>query len=374
MPRRGKRQRLRTGIYQDRAGLSGVATCGRQSRERRWPHGTPLDEIERWRRDTRYEMEQYEPKAPRGTMGGDAARYFKAVADLASFVARRSEIRAWIAALGARTRRASVTLDRIRAIRGDWLKDDVAPKTINNRVFALQHLYRTLDGKRIPTPCDDLPPLTVTKRPAVRIPDDTIRAIYQTLLDLEAVGRLRDAKTRARFAVFASTGHRPCEIGRAERRDVNLERRIWTPRDAKGGFCPGVYLNDDMLEAWKLFIDVDAFGAFDSGSFAQRIRNAGLPDDVTPYQLRHTVGITASETPGVDLKDVGDHLGHKRIETTRRHYVPVLDSRLQRLSEALDRRALGWKANDAPDREAARLRLTARRGAGKGAKTATGNS
>jgi len=39
---------------------------------------------------------------------------------------------------------------------------------------------------------------------------------------------------------------------------VNLEARVWVPRDAKGGYSPGVYLNDDMLAAWTLFIEARA--------------------------------------------------------------------------------------------------------------------
>jgi integrase len=284
------------------------------------------------------------PSTPRGTLGRDAEQYYRAVRDLRSFVARRSEVRAWIAALGAQIRRSAITPADIRKARGRWLEAGVAPKTINNRVFSLQHLYRTLDGKRYTTPCDELDPLPVHRRPAVRIPDVLIRAIEAEMRAKEERGQLRDPKTRARFMLLAATGKRPSEIGRAQPGDVDLDRRIWIPRDGKGGFCPGVYLNDDMLEAWKLFIGAEAWGLFDSGSFAKRIHAAGLPSHLSPYQLRHTVGIALSEA-GIDLKDIGDHLGHKRIETTRRHYVPVLATRLQKLSEALNDRQLGWKAD-----------------------------
>ena len=349
MPR-GPRRRLRRGIATDRVGLSGRVTVRGLTRERRFPFSTPLDEIQQWIDQTRRLLETDVPSTPRGTLGKDAETYYRAVRDLASFVARRAEVRAWVTALGAGRRRSAITTADVRKTRGAWLDDDVAPKTVNNRVFALQHLYRTLDGKRYPTPCDELAPLPVHRRPAVRIPDEVIRTIEATMRAREAVGLLRTAKTRARFMVFAATGHRPSEIGRAEPGDLDLERRVWIPRDGKGGFCPGVYLNDDMREAWKLFVAVDAWGAFDSGSFAARIRAAGLPAHLTPYQLRHTVGIALSEA-GVDLKDISDHLGHKRTETTRRHYVPVLASRLQRASEALDGRKLGWKAERPKDED-----------------------
>lgn len=342
MPR-GPRRRLRKHIYKDAIGLCFKLTVRGHTRERRFPFGTPLDEIQGKLADERQILEFDTPATVRGTIGADAERYFLAVQDLASFIARRAEIRAWVTALGARTRRSAVTAALVRRVRGEWLAAGVAPKTVNNRVFSLQHLYRTLDGKRYSTPCDEVEPLPVHKRPAVRIPDELIRAIEANMRTREASGILRDAKTRARFMVFASTGHRPSEIGRAEEGDLDLERRVWIPRDGKGGYCPGVYLNDDMRAAWQLFVACDAWGAFDSGSFAERIRAAGLPDHLTPYQLRHTVGIALSEA-GVDMKDISDHLGHKRTETTRRHYVPVLASRLQRASEALDGRKLGWSA------------------------------
>jgi site-specific recombinase XerD len=346
MPRRGSRVRLRAGIYKDAIGIAAVVCVGKRQKERRFPFGHPLDLVEQWQRDERRLLELDTPKHPRGSLGADIKRYENAIRDLSGFVQRRAEIRAWERALGADRLRGRISQEDVRQVRGDWLASDVAPKTINNRVWALQHLYRTLDGHHIRTPCDDFRPLTVPKRPAVRVPDALIRTIFDNMLEAERRGVLRDGKTRARFAVYASTGHRPSEIGRAQPLDVDLERRIWTPRDAKGGFCPGVYLNVDMLEAWKLFYAADAWGSFDSGSLASRIHAYGLPAHVPPYHLRHTVGILASES-GADLRDVADHLGHKRTETTRRHYVPVLQSRLQRLSEALDSRALGWRA-DAP--------------------------
>lgn len=284
MPR-GPRRRLRKGISVDAVGITGRATAHGQRRERRFPHDTPLDEIQQWISNTERLLEfETPPKLSRGTIGADAEKYYAAIKDLVSFVQRRSDIRAWVETLGKKTRRASVTPARIREIRAKWLAAGKAPKTINNRVFSLHHLYRTLDGKRYPTPCDEIDPLPVHRRPAVRIPDELIRQLEAAMRASEQRGVLRDRKTRARFMVFASTGHRPSEIRRAQPEDVDFERRVWTPRDGKGGFCAGVYLNDDMFEAWKLFAAAGAWGWFDSGSFAKRIREAGLPDNITPYQ------------------------------------------------------------------------------------------
>jgi integrase len=61
---------------------------------------------------------------------------------------------------------------------------------------------------------------------------------------------------------------------------------------------------------------------------------------VRPYRLRSTVGITLSEL-GVDLADVSAWLGHTDLETTRAHYVPVLDPRIVAAAKRLEGR-LGW--------------------------------
>jgi hypothetical protein len=92
-----------------------------------------------------------------------------------------------------------------------------------------------------------------------------------------------------------------------------------------------------MRAAWELFIAANAWGPFNTHSFARRLRNAGWPEQVRVYNLRHTTWITASER-GADLADIQAGAGHRHIATTRRHYVPVLSSRMQRLSELLDKR------------------------------------
>jgi len=47
---------------------------------------------------------------------------------------------------------------------------------------------------------------------------------------------------------------------------------------------------------------------------------------------------------GIDLADVSAVLGHRDILTTRKHYAPVLSSRLKDASERLAGRFSGWLA------------------------------
>lgn len=96
-----------------------------------------------------------------------------------------------------------------------------------------------------------------------------------------------------------------------------------------------------MRAAWELFIAAEAWGTYKTAYQAAALRRAGWPADVKPYQARHTLGITLSEG-GADLSDVGSMMGHKQISTTRRHYVPVLNSRMQKASESLAGRFSGW--------------------------------
>lgn len=286
---------------------------------------------------------QPEHRAPAGTLAKDAETYYPQVKSLADWRARRSEVRAWIARLGTTPRNQIQRADILR-VRGEWIETEVMPKTVNNRVSALRHLYHTLDGDDAPTPCDGVKPLAVHKAPPRFVTPAEVNAVLARLEQREQQQgiTLDGAKTRARLMVLASTGKRPSELMRAQLGDVDLRRRVWIARDGKGGFSPGVYLNDEMAAAWDVFIAAEAWGTFNTGSFSRTLRAAGWPVGVRIYNLRHSIGIALSEM-GTDLSDIKEHMGHKRIETTRAHYVPVLNSRMESMSKILDGR-FGWTA------------------------------
>jgi integrase len=93
-------------------------------------------------------------------------------------------------------------------------------------------------------------------------------------------------------------------------------------------------LNDDMVAAWKPFIAADAWGHFDGSDYAKALYVGGWPKDVRPYQARHSMALELGER-GIDLADVSAVLGPRQIATTRKHYAPVLVSRLKDASERL---------------------------------------
>ena len=260
---------------------------------------------------------------------------------------RHAELKAWVARYGHRRLRA-ISAHDIRETIGVWTAAGIKPKTIRNRLWSLRHLYRLILGKRAETPADDVDPPAVPRRVITPVSSDLVLRVYKNLLTMEQAHRpikgfgcLRDAKTRARFMVLASTGRRPSEVMRAEADDVDLSRRIWRVRDGKGGWSEGLFLNDDMLVAWTTFATAKAWGAYNTGSFARVLRACGWPTGIRPYTLRHSTGIALSER-GVDLADVSGWLGHARVQTTRSAYVPVLGGRMQRAAESLAGRFNGW--------------------------------
>lgn len=309
-------------------------------REKRFPLGTPLEELRAWRKRTRADLEAIAPRATRGTLAADIESYLRQIKALTSARTRKSELKAWDARFG-KVPRSRLTPAIVRETMGVWAEGGVAPKTINNRVQSLATMFRALDGARSVTPCDAIAALHVERTPPMAVNPAIMKRVAASLAKREKDGWLPTAKTRARFMVLAACGRRPSELMRAQPEDVDLRRRVWAVRDGKGGWSPGVYLNDDMVAAWQVFIAAQAWGPYNTSSFAEALREAGWPKGVRPYQLRHSVGISLSEA-GVDLADVQAHMGHTRIATTRKFYVPVLGARLEAAGKAIEGR-IGWK-------------------------------
>jgi integrase len=335
MPR-GARVRIATGVYRDNVGLSSVVTVGQHRSEVRWPFGTDLDTIQAWQRRTRIDLVRLTPAVPRGSLSADIERYIRQIKHLKSWPERRAELRAWAKFFGPRNR-SHIREPQVRQAIGIWAADGVAQKTITNRVWTLANLYRTLDGKRTPTPCDDITLARPLKTPPVAVSPALVVRVDAQLQEHERRGLLRDQKTRARFRVLAACGRRPSELKRAAASDLDLERRVWTPRNGKGGLSDPIYLNADMLAAWTFFVAADAWGPFNTGAFVRVLHHCGWPRTVRPYNLRHSVGIAMSDA-GIDLSDIQVHMGHSRIATTRHFYVPATRGRAKAASDAIDGR------------------------------------
>jgi len=337
---------LAAGIYENAIthGRRGVVNIAAGRKEKRFPPDTPVIEIRRWRNETKTKLERLHPTRRagaigRGTFSAGVKSHIKTLA-ISSWRSRRSELKAWEKEFG-KVHRSRVTSDHIKRAIKKWVDAGVPPKTILNRVRALTAMYHERDGKDAWTPADDvrLPKLSKTRKPFVAA--QFIIDVEQRLREQTAAGTLEDGEQwRGRFMVLTACGARPVFLKRAQPADVDLERRVWGMASAKDGEPVELFLNDEMLAAWEVFIAADAWGDFDASEYARMVRAAGWPAHLKPYASKHTVGRELGER-GVDLQTIADWFGHSDAKTTRENYVPVLNSQIRRASELLNGR-LPW--------------------------------
>lgn len=339
-------KRISAGVYRDRYGLRAVVNVASGRVEKRFSTDTPLGEIKHWREKEKVRLDAIARRRPSraGTLRVDVPRYLaqiKGQVSLESWKSRRSEMDAWLALYGHRSRGSLMEAD-VRAAVAGWRSVEggrvigrgtaqhrrpYSVRTCEHRVAALRHLFHVLDGATTPTACDALTFELPATRPVLVSPT-VIRDVMATLTH---------ADTKARFAVLAATGVRPSELMRAQPEDVHVKERYWIVRTGKGGTRPAMWLNTDMLAAWRYFIRVKAWGAFDTSTHAKRLYRAGWPKGVRPYNTRATFGMELSRR-GADLADIQQLLGHRNLQTTRQYYVPAEDSRLAAASRSLTHR------------------------------------
>jgi integrase len=330
--RTGTRRTVERGIYKDAKGYEVVARAGKRSRSLRYPLDTALEDMRAWRDATATDLRSdAQPTSDTRTIIGAVAYYIRTTDP-----DEPSQLNAWAQAFGALERR-KLTPAKAQQAFDRWANEGYSPQTLRVRRFALQKLWRALDGPKVKTPVDDVKLRKAKPERPVWVPDETILHVLMELRRHEMRGWIRSPKTRARFLVLATTGQRPAQLKLAQRGDVDLRARIWWVRPAKGGDRIAVYLNSEMLTAWEGFIRANAWGAYDTRSFARTLRSCGWPKGVRPYNVRHATGMTLSAR-GRDLGDIQTHLGHTSIATTRAFYVPGLDERSRAVAEALESR------------------------------------
>lgn len=315
--------------------------------------GTPMKEIQQWRQRRRLEMLAERPNVARGSLEADVRTYLERVQKReASWPAKRSELRAWVALFGT-LRRHQLKPEHIDQAIHAWLSDGVAKKTVLNRCRTLHHLFVTLaNDRKVRTPLDQVDVPRPEKRRPPDVPDAVIvrteRHMAQVVRAATALVRRKPkrwreaveaARARARFMVLASTGIRPSQMMRVERVDVDLRGRVVAIGGGKGGEPIIHALNAEMHAAWSAFVAADAFGPYDPSKFRRRLVAAGWPAGVKPYALKHTVGFRLAEA-GADHEDIKDWYGHSDTKTTR-IYVGVSASRVRRMSASIDQR-FGW--------------------------------
>lgn len=348
---RGHRTRLEQGIYQDASGLAAVVKVGALQREKRYPADTDRDVLRRWRAKTRTELLadqdlQIKQRAdPRG-FARSVAVYLRKRKGRPGAKSDRSHLKAWITRLGSK-RRHLVTQADVEAAIAWWRGAHLSEATIRHRVRVLRELYQSLDGKSIAHPARDVSLPRIVRPAPIPVASSIIRKVADSLkagLRHEEGYGDDPILSRARFLVYATTGQRPAQIGRALPGDVDLDRRVWFVRPAKGGDPIPLPLNDDMVAAWTVFIKANAWGRFSTPALAKLLRRHGWPAHIRPYMLRHTFAIDLLLS-GADLGDVQGLLGHQSIQTTRQFYAPIL---IARLTQTVQKRRLGLEVPATP--------------------------
>lgn len=368
--------RLAKGIWtHPRGGRDAVVEVAGTQTWRHFPDGTSIETMQAWQAGKRRQLETQPaplegalPRAARGTLEEDVARYLAQIVGRVSYKAERSHLRAWLPQIGHLAREAVTTEDINLAIaawrRGPGPKavrriavaattrgaqtikaydrttpatsgQVVATRTIRHRCRVLADLYHTLDGsKHSRTPVDDakVPPLDQTFPMGVEV-----ATIYRVAEALAAAGA---PQTYARYVVLVATGQRPAQLMRAVPGDWDLELGYWRVRSAKGAPAHTIALTQDMVDALRTFEAADAWGPYDETQHARRVHAAGWPALVRPYNARHALMIDAL-AKGIDLGDVQGLAGHTSPATTRKFYGPIAMARQRQVAAKLEGRLAG---------------------------------
>lgn len=329
-----KRHRIATGIYRDTYGYAVIWPEGGKPKEKRFPPDAPLERLKAWRK-TKVRQTQDLARDRGGSFTRDVVRFLKARKTRVCFKSDRAHLRHWIHRFRTRSRWAIARTD-IQAAVNEWSAAGYSPRELKHRVTILRTFYRTLEPDQ-PTPCDGVKLPKISKRKPRPVAATIVWDVALNLRKQELIGRLRDAKTRARFLVLALTGARPAQVMRTTREDFDWDRGLWHVDPAKNDEGSIIAFNEQIRAAWDLFQTANAWGRYDSRSFSKTLKRNGWPKGVRPYQLRHTVGQTLKEL-GTDLGDIQDHMGHSTPDTTSQFYVGPSLERLRAISARLEGR------------------------------------
>lgn len=356
MGRHGARRKIAKNIYVDEAGYASIVVQVRgQQAELRFNPGTAVETLEQQRDQLRADLHDQAPASSRGTLAHDAIRYLKQIGGRPGFKADRAHLRAWLDKFGSWPR-AKISAGDVRTALAAWRTKGThvggrgtrkrtptdAPaseKTLKERYRVLRHLYKTLDGPKAKTPCDDV------DRPKVAAPTPVGVAItiVQKVADaLEHRARGTPVKSEARkdyarYVMLTTTAQRPAQLVRAIAEDFHLGEQFWIVRGAKGGPTHAIHLNKEMRAAVRLFLAAGAVGPYDDKQLLALARAHGWPKTIPLYNARHSVAIDAIEA-GADLGDVQALLGHASIDTTRRFYAGILRLRQKAVGKRLEGR------------------------------------
>jgi integrase len=318
-PRRGKRVRVALGLYKDGTGYAATVKVAGKQLEKRYPPDTALHVMQTWQRTARARKElDLDLPAPETTLKADADQYLALLPDTGRATAEiKGLLVHWTRLYGHEPRKA-LTTQRIAAQMLQWVKDGVAPQTVNHRRRVLVSLWRVLDGPDAENPAKAAPKLRVPYAAPRGLPWPVVERI---------LAQLGDSVTAARIRVLAHTGWPHSVLGRVEAKDLHLTGThpyaLLTPR-RKGAGVPAraIPLTPAAVSALRALVKLDGLGTFSTSSLYRTFRTAAkkakAPPSARPYDLRHSF-LSAVYEATHDLRATQELALHASIATTSRY-------------------------------------------------------
>ena len=336
------------GIRRDAAGrIHAYVRAGGRLRFKRFPAGTSLESVRRWRLDTRAALRLTSPAA--GSLDADIEPFLRQFVHRPRFVQERRRQLRWWADRFAHRSRHSLESAEIRTALAE-LRRSHAATTCNHYRQALHSLYRCLDGPDAPNPARGVPRFPVPEAEPRGLSYELVRRILDAMSDHGqpvGKGRLRAAgsKAKVRCRVMAFTGMRPSEIMRYRPEHWNRTNHVLTVLTGKGGRTRTIPLTPEGEAALYDLEALGALGRFSTSTVHRAFRLAlgklGL-QGIRPYDLRHSYGTAMYQVTG-ETRIVKELLGHSTTAITERYtlgYVPVYmqvaAARFQQLTNPTD--------------------------------------
>jgi len=366
---------LALGVYQMDNGTHRVVArvgdrkTGPRPKEKRFPAGTALRVMKKWQEDQRSELRRESLRPVRGTLAADIPFYLERMQGQLQHPAdRKHEIEAWLPTFGQR-RRDTIKEHEIEQQIREWQRKSVAASTIRHRLSALSKLYKELDGRQAYNPVSTVKRPTEPRPGPNAVPIEHVVKVFDAL-EARVHRNGRGWKTLARLRVMAETGMRHSQVMRLQPTDLWLDSEpplVAVNAPGKSGKPHWKPLSVRGVEAFRLFIEKDAFGEFSQSSIYKSWMLACSDADVpffNPYRLRHTWATTL-RAGGLDLADVQELVGHTSARTTERYAmvaqhkimgaVGVLDRAYSRARSNVDKKRAEKEAHGGDESEPLRL-------------------
>jgi site-specific recombinase XerD len=231
------------------------------------------------------------------------------------------------------------TSDHIRSYLDVLLEQHLAPKTINDRLFAIRGFYRYLHEEE-DWPIENPVPTGM----ALRLPKPLPRHAKQSELDLlfQVITKKRD---RALFMLMLRCGLRVNEVANLSLDAIDYENSQIVIRGGKGAKDRVTYISNDAADALAGYLQVRQPTQERKIFLVEKGIHKGKPISVRGIQkriehyskksrvsischnLRHTMA-TQLLNAGADVVTIQELLGHSKIEQTM-HYSKLSNMKAQ---------------------------------------------